>query len=323
MLNKNVSVIVIGSVSTDIIASGVKRIVGSGESSKGKELKIGPGGKAVNVSRMISALAGDSIAAVIGKTSMDPFNLWKVPIDALEKDKVNADFVQKVSFEKSKKYPTIALIAVDINGNNQIYGLRGIGDDLFEEDIERASELFKTVQLNNGMLILSLQVPLPTVIYVIEKAKKHNINVLLDPGGVQVDVDYTELFKKEIFLLKPNEHEAKMLTGVTVNDFASAKKAAEILLNDNIKNVFITHGKYGGYLFNSQTKMHIKAPVVAEPGDKDETGCGDQVLAAICAKLLKSDDIVAACKTGLLAGTLQFGKSGIVPVTKEELAKYR
>lgn len=319
MLSKNISVILIGSVSTDIIAFGVKKIAGPGEASKGKELKINPGGKAVNVSRMVSSLTDENnTTAVIGKTAMDPFNLWKVPLDALEKSGVNIDFVQTLPFEEFNKYPTVALIAVDNDGNNQIYGLRGIGDDLFIEDIEKASELFGIAE-SNGFLVLSLQVPLATAIYAIKKAKQHKLKVLLDPGGAQVNANYDDLFSQEIFLLKPNEHEAKILTGITVEDFDSAKESAQILLRNNIQNVFITHGKYGGYLFNSQTKMHIPVPKIRETEEKDETGCGDQTLAAICASLLSSDNIIEACKVGLLAGTLQYHKSGIIPVTKAEL----
>lgn len=37
MLGKNVSVIVVGDIATDIIVSGVKKIVSAGKSSRGKE----------------------------------------------------------------------------------------------------------------------------------------------------------------------------------------------------------------------------------------------------------------------------------------------
>lgn len=39
-------------------------------------------------------------------------------------------------------------------------------------------------------------------------------------------MDYSELLQQKIFLLKPNEHEARILTGIKVTDFNSAKKAA-------------------------------------------------------------------------------------------------
>lgn len=322
MLSKNTSVIVIGSVSIDIIALGVKRIIGPGEATRGKELKIGPGGKAVNASRMIAALTNGGKVGVIGKCVKDPFNLWKVPIDALQGSGVNTDFVQVLSFEKTKKYSSISLRAVDINGNNQIYGLPGIRDSLSRVDIDSASELFHTVGSNKGFLILSVQIPIETATYAIEMANKHGIRVLLDAGGVQPEIDYENILRKDIFLLKPNEHEAKILTGISVTDFESAKKVAEILLKKNIKNILITHGKYGGYLFNDKIALRIPIPLVKSGEVKDETGCGDQTLAGICIALLRGDGIEDACKFGILLGTIQFERAGTNPVTREELKEY-
>jgi ribokinase len=319
MKNDSVSTIVIGSVSTDIIASGVKKIAGIGESVRGKELIIGPGGKAVNVSRMIAALSVGKKVSIIGKTSTDPFNLWKVPLDALTKSGVNTDYIQIVPYDQSKKYPTIALVPVDVKGNNQVYGLRGIGEDFNKKDIDNAVEIFKAVGLNNGILIFSFQIPVTLASYAMRLSKKYGIKVFLDPGGIQADIDYTELLNEDIYLLKPNEHETKMLTGITVSDFSSAQKAAKILLQKNIQNVLITHGMHGGYLFNKNTQVHIPAPHIELASEKDETGCGDQTIATISALLTEGKDIVTAVKMGILAGTLQFTKLGIVPVTKSEL----
>ena len=47
---------------------------------------------------------------------------------------------------------------------------------------------------------------------------------------------------KHISLIKPNEHEARMLTGISVSDYESAKKAAGNLLKQGIKNVIALNG---------------------------------------------------------------------------------
>lgn len=320
---KNIHTIVIGGLHTDIIASGVDKILASGEYTHGKELQIGPGGKSRNIAQMIAALSKKQTVAMIGKTSQDPFQLWKPPIQALQKAGVNIDFVQQLPFEKIKQFPAIALIPVDKKGNNQIYVLSGINNYFLPEDVDRAEVLFETAHKNSGVLILTLEQPLATAIHAVKKAKQYSLKVLFDLGGIEENLDNKELLQQEMFLIKPNEHEAKILTGVTVTGFETAKKAAYKLLNNGISNVFITHGKKGGYLFNKNLGKHIMIPTIKIGSIKDETGCGDQTMAAIAFALQEGKDIVQAAKIGILAGTLQFYKSGIKPVTKKELENHK
>jgi sugar/nucleoside kinase (ribokinase family) len=54
----------------------------------------------------------------------------------------------------------------------------------------------------------------------------------------------------------------------------------------------------------------------------DETGCGDQTTATLCALLSQGPDMARAVRTAILAGTLQFHRRGIQPVTREELDAY-
>lgn len=319
---KNISIIVPGSLNTDIIGLGVPEIITKGELSFGGQLKIGPGGKSRNIAQMISVLIGNDKVAMIGKTSKDPFGLWKPPIDALNKSGVNTKFVKILAFKKTKKYPGIALIPVDRNGNNQIYVLPGINENFTQQDLDNSRVLFKNAGKNKGILVLSLELPLKTAIRALELGNEYNLKSVLDPGGIIKDVNYDELLNN-IFLIKPNEHEAKILTGIDVMDFASAKKSAQILLNKGIQNVLITAGKNGAYFFNNNYEKHFKIPEVATSTTKDETGCGDQTIATLCAYLSKGTEIIQSVEYAIISGTMQFYKEGIQPITVNELSKYK
>ncbi|HUQ85170.1 MAG TPA: PfkB family carbohydrate kinase [Candidatus Limnocylindrales bacterium] len=322
MKNNQISTIVIGDIATDIIAYGVDKISGVGESERG-ELKIAPGGKAVNISRMIAALNESKNIAILGINSKDPYNLWTLPLNSLKESGINTNYVQLVSFEKSNKFAHTTIIVADKNGNHQIYGLRGINDDFSPSDIDRAAPLFESAEINNGIVVATLVMPYKTVLHAVRTANKHNLKVLLEMGGVDENLDYTKLFKEKIFLIKPNEYEAKKLTGIEVRDFNTAKKAASTLLRNNIDNVLITHGEHGGYLFNKSLGIHLPSPAIKTNSAKDAIGCGDQTIAALAAALINNKNVLEAAKIGILAGTLQFGKNGIVPITKKELEKYR
>lgn len=323
-MKNQISVIVPGALNTDITVLGAKKLLSAGEYTTARELKIGPGGKSRNIAQMIAALIPKNKVAMIGKTAKDSYGFWKVPLNALKKSGVNCNYIKITSRAKSaKEYPGIAVIPVDTRGKNQIYVIPGISNSFSPADIDRARKIFMQAKKNSGLLIMSLELPLTTAIHTVKKANEFGIKVLLDPGGIDENKNYQQLLKNDIFLLKPNEHEAKTLTGIPVTDFVSAQKAARKLLNLGIKNILITAGSKGAYLFNKKTQEHIPIPKLNIAGNvKNETGCGDQAIAAFAFALLKKYDPLEAAKLSVLAGTLEFHTPDIKPITKSQLLKY-
>ncbi len=315
---KNMLVIVPGGLNTDIIGYGVDHLLGSGELTLGGELKIGPGGKSRNMAQMAAVYLGAGKVAMMGRTSRDPFGLWKPPIEALHKTGVDTSRVKIGDFaDNGGKFPGIALIPVDKNGKNQIYVLPGVNADFCAADLDEAEALFLNPSMDKIML-LALEIPVDTARHALEKAAIHNIRVVMDPGGISQPID--ELLSDRIFLLKPNEHEARIMTGIRVSDFESAGKAAAVLLEKGVQNVLITHGVHGAYLFNSHEKKHFSIPAVADSGVHDETGCGDQVTAIIAACLAEGHTLESSVRMAIAAGTLQFYRAGIQPVEREALS---
>ena len=314
---KDCLIIVPGGLNTDIIGLGVKKLLAPGELTLGGELRIGPGGKARNMAQMAATYLGEGKVAMIGRSSRDPFGLWRIPIQFLDEAGVDTTHIKILDFEESgRKYPGIALIPVDEQGNNQIYVLPGVNEDFSSEDVDEAQELFEKTEAQK-ILLLALEIPMETAKHCLDKAASSGIRVILDPGGISGPVD--ELMDERIFLLKPNEHEAKILTGQKVDDFDSARKASELLLSKGVQNVLITHGAKGAYLFNKDVSLHIRIPDVEGTGVHDETGCGDQVTAIVASCLAEGRDLIESAELAVRAGTLQFFKAGIQPVSREEL----
>lgn len=312
------ALIVIGSLHTDIVAAGVKRFPRPGELVYGKELVIGPGGKSRNIAAMAGQLSSPNQVAMIGHTAEDSYGLWKPPIEALNASGVNTDFVQVVPLTETTKLPAIALIPVNEQGENQIIVLPGVSDDFSPKDVDAADQLFDAVERNNGYFALTLECPLLTVEHAVNKAKALGIKVVFDPGGIEAAADVANLLDG-LYLLKPNEHEVKVLTGIEVTDFASARVAAGELKKLGVQNVLITHGDKGAYLFTDAGEQHILVRPVGDESVKDATGAGDQAMATLCAYLQAGKSLEEAAKLAVLAGTLQFHKAGIQPVTQTEI----
>ncbi len=319
---KNISIIVVGGLNTDIIGLGVDRIAKNGELVFGDELKIGPGGKSRNIAQMIASFTQDGSVAMVGKTSKDPYNLWKIPYDALAEAGVNMDYIKVLDFSQTNKLPGVALIAVNQQGENQIYVLPGINSDFVPHDIDEAEELFQSASGNKGILVLSLETPMRTATYAAEMANKYGLKVLIDPGGISQYQDCSALFSKNIFLMKPNEHEAQIITGIDIVDFKSAQLAANAIRSRGIQNVLITVGANGAYFFNDKIQEHIPNPPLDFGPIRDVTGCGDQVMSVLCAYISQGKELMTSVKAAICAGALQYGRAGIVPVTKAELDAY-
>ncbi|MCI0353202.1 MAG: PfkB family carbohydrate kinase, partial [Acidobacteriales bacterium] len=316
---EKISAVVVGGLGTDIFALGLNRLVGPGELSLGGELRLGAGGKSRNIAEMLARFMGAGRVAIVGRTSQDPLNLWRVPVDALTEAGVNVQFTKVLPFAETGKYPQIALIAVDRQGNNQIYVVPGITEDFCQKDIEDALPIFQAAANNNGVLVLSLELPMETAIHAIKQANNCGLRVILDPGGLRPEVDHSKLFDLDIFLIKPNEHEALMLTGIAVRDGSDAEAAAARLTEMGCRNIFITLGAQGAYLVTGGIATHIPIPAIASSVERDETGCGDQTMATLCACLIQGRDLQAAARLSILAGTMQFFRAGIIPVTQDQL----
>lgn len=317
--SRSLRVIVPGAVNTDIAVIGVPNLPGAGEDVYGLDLRIGPGGKARNIAHMIAVLTGRDTVAILSRTSKDPFGLWKLPIDALKSAGVNTHYVFLEDYAHSGLFPGIALVAVDAAGNRNASVLNTVLDDFSVAEIDRARPLFEAVACNKGLLVLTLELPVEVAVHAVKLATSLGIRVLLDPGGLRYDADINNILDQQIYLLKPNEHEAKLLSGVDVTDSESARCAAAKLMERGIHNVLITHGANGGYFFSQEISQHIPAPQIGVVGQTDATGCGDQVMAALCAYLNDAFPLPTAAMMGILAGTLQFQRIGVQPVRQHDI----
>jgi ribokinase len=268
---------------------------------------------------MASVFLGKGRVAMIGITVRDPFGLWRIPYDALVNSGVVIDFVIVQPFDpKNPRFPGVALIPVDKNGNNQIYVLPGVNESLSAAHIGAADKLFSAA---SAVLVMAMEIPRETAACALGKAHGSGMRVVIDPGGIAGPEDILDLLDGRVFLVKPNEHEARLITGVAVDGFKAAGRAAEFIRRRGVRNVMITHGAYGAYLFTEEAEaVHIPVPEVNGGTDRDETGCGDQTTAVLAALTAEGMDICKAARLAVEAGTLQYHRLGIQPVQREELS---
>jgi ribokinase len=314
-------VLVIGSINVDFTLHGVEKFPAENEEVDVSDVTITAGGKSRNIAAMISALSSGNEVEFIGKMAKDPYGLYKLPIQALEDAGVETGSV--IFAENESTLPGMAFIPVDKKGNNAIYEYGGANDLLSKEDVDRYLGLIDELSKDNGLLVINFEMPLETAVYIAEKANERGVRVILEPGGIRENDDIKTLTGRKYFLIKPNHTEAEILTGVKVVDFNTARHAGNKLLELGAENAMITIGNKGAFFMNREKEEEIPIDELGLGNDGvNETGTGDQVLAAFCAYILKGKTVFEAAKIAVTAGTLQYHKPNIEPVTLEELEKY-
>ncbi len=312
---------VIGALNIDLILSGLPRFAQPNEQVNGQGVSLLPGGKGRNTAAMLAAWMAPGQVAMIGELVQDRHGLYRIPLDSLTDAGIRTDGV-RLTDAGLEDLPTLAIFLNTTDGQRKNYYLPGKSEALTPEVIDAALPILRQVADNQGMLLVSLEMPLDTAEYVLGLAAGLGLRVMLDPGGQppQKTVDFSSLFDHPIFLLKPNHEEAARLSGVLVHDFNSASKAAKILLTRGISYLVITHGQHGAYAFSKDTSWHVPIPDGFPQNHGESTGCGDQVMAVLCARMLSGSDFPSAVWKAVQAGSRQYHQPGTAPIPPESLA---
>jgi ribokinase len=159
----------------------------------------------------------------------------------------------------------VAPIFVDPNGQNRILVVKGANDALKPADVDAAAETLKSADC----IVLQFEIPVETVYYTIEFARKNGIRCILNPAPAQ-PVDLAAL--KDLDYFVPNESEAETIAGTPVKNVKDAKTVAAKLVAGGIRRVIITLGANGSLLAGREGSEHVPPFAV---NAIDSTGAGD------------------------------------------------
>jgi ribokinase len=131
--------------------------------------------------------------------------------------------------------------------------------------VDEAADMLKSA----NCIVLQFEIPLETVYYTIQFARRHGIRCILNPAPAQ-PIDIKAVADLDYFV--PNESESETISGVPVRNLDDAKRCAGKLLASGIRRVIITLGANGALLAGSEGMEHVPAFNVKSV---DSTGAGD------------------------------------------------
>ena len=146
---------------------------------------------------------------------------------------------------------------------------------------------------------------------VLPEARKADVPVFLDPK-----VHHAEYYRPTT-LIKPNNREAELLTGIALVDRASLEEAGKRLLDRfGCPYILITRGEDGMSLFGKDEVHHLRT---AAREVFDVTGAGDTVIACLAMAAAGGASMDEAALLANHAAGLVVGKVGTASVSREEL----
>lgn len=284
-------ILVVGSSNTDMVIKAA-HLPRPGETILGGTFFMNPGGKGANQAVAIARLGGP--VTFICKTGSDIFGHQSQQL--FEEEGINTSYV----FSDSGNPSGVALITVDEKAENCIVVASGANANLLPSDLEKAEEAIERADL----VLMQLEVPMETVCFVADIAWQKGKKVILNPAPAHpLPVDLL----RHLYLITPNETEAKMITGVKITDESSAAEAARALSGMGVQHVIITLGSKGALIYSNGKAEMVPALKVEAV---DTTAAGDVFNGALTVALSEGRSLKEAARFACKASAISVTRVG-------------
>lgn len=248
-----------------------------------------PGGKGINVSRVLTRLNTANIAW--GFCGGDTGRWLTASLDC---EHVAHAFIETAAQTR------INPIITDLSTHQQIR-VSAEGGPIAPEERDALFQRFQPLPGNVRWMALGGSLPPgipPKVMHaLIERARAQGVPCMLDADG--------EVLKQGLtgkpYLIKPNQYELQRLVGYEISSTAEMVASARALIQQElVQVVVISLAEAGALLISSDTALKGQAPSVPV---MSKVGAGDSMVAGLMKGLLEEVSLEAMLKMGVAAGT--------------------
>lgn len=256
-----------------------------GKVNRVSEEHVYPGGKGINVTRILKSLDNDNIALgfVSGFTGDYIVNSLK-------------DLNLKSEFIKVKEGFTRINVKIKSNEETEI---NGQGPKISEEELKEFYAIIDRL-VDGDILILSGSIPscLDEKLYekIMERVNSKDIKVVVDATKNLL----LNVLKYRPFLIKPNNHELAEMFDVELKSTEDVIFYARKLKEMGAQNVLISMGGDGALLVSEDDEVFIST--VAKGEVVNSVGAGDSMVAGFVSGYLKTGSYEEALRLGAASG---------------------
>jgi 1-phosphofructokinase len=247
------------------------------------DLKL-PGGKGINVSRILHELGKETTAlGFLGGFTGDFVLNW------LNQEGITSNFIRIV-------HDTRINIKLKSNEETEI---NGRGPDISVEEAKKLIDQIKTLTSKDTVIFSGSKPPsLPEDYYIqlIEIVHERNIPFVMDTTGQ----DLLKALPYKPLLVKPNIDELTELFREKIHSKDAVIPYGEKLLTLGAQHVIVSMGGEGALLI---TKEGYYEGVSPKGAVKNSVGAGDSVIAGFIGEYLQSGDPIQAFRMGIACGS--------------------
>lgn len=248
-----------------------------------RDLKL-PGGKGINVSRVLNQLGAENTAlGFLGGFT------GRYVKDKLQEEQLVTDFVTIASDTR---------INIKLKHGEETE-INGLGPDISEAEAEQLLQKLSGLR-EQDIVILSGSVPpsLGEDFYerLIQVIKQRGAEFVIDTTGEAL----RQALKHRPLLVKPNHHELAELYDAQLNTIEDVAVYGRKLLKAGATNVLVSMAAEGALLITDSAVYHAKVPAGQV---KNSVGAGDSMIAGFVGTLVLTGDPLAAFRTGVAAGS--------------------
>ena len=256
----------------------------TGTLNRSNEVFYYPGGKGINVSRVLKRLDVDSIA--LGFAGGFTGNYIQ---QFLLKEGIDTDFIQT---------DEITRINVKIKAQEETE-LNGPGPVINAQQQSALMNKIKTLKTGDWFVLAgSLPESIPQTFFmeIASICNEQDVHFVLDTSGPALK----DLVHTQPFLIKPNEHELGELFDTIIVNKQQASHYAKRLVNQGVQHVIVSMGEEGALLVTKDLVVSAKAP---KGKVVNTVGSGDSLISGFIASYTKDKDAEKAFRYGVASGS--------------------
>ncbi|MES2735708.1 MAG: ribokinase [Verrucomicrobiota bacterium] len=289
--NSAASVVVVGSMNVDLIAS-VKRLPAAGETVSASSLEKRFGGKGAN--QALAAARHGALVTLIGCLGDDPDG--RDYRNHLRREGINCSAVNTVKGGTGN-----AFIAVDAKGENQIIVIPGANAALTPPSLKMQRSRIEVAKA----LLVQLEVPLETVVESIKLANGRDVPVVLNPSPIHSEFPWGDV---SITVLIVNGGEAQQIFGEDVEEMTEKVDEWKAwLVQKKIRTLIVTRGEKSTLVL---TETGLKKVATHKVKAVDTVGAGDTFAGAFTTHLAEGAPLLECVRWANTAGALATLKVG-------------
>jgi len=254
---------------------------------KVKEVNYIPGGKGINVGKVLKLLGAD-----VAATGLSGGVYGEYLERSLKREGIQNHFV-KISGD-TRENTTI----IDVGSRTETHLLEP-GPSVSQEEVAKFIEVFSGMVGKSEFAIVSGSLPpgVPEDIYaqLIHEANERGVKSVLDAKGVALKLG----LEAKPFLAKPNRAELEEISGKKLTSYEEIAPAARELVERGIKMVIVSLGKDGMVLVN---KNDVWKAIPPGTSVVNSVGSGDALLAGFLFSYSNEGNVEDAIRLGMACG---------------------